>query len=140
MIVIVVAVAGLSAGLSGCASGGSSAQGTRVVVVEHDFGLAASPVSVPAGTVTLQVENRGPSTHELNVDETSAAPGALPLQANSLQVNEDSSQLKNVGSVGDVRVHTTQHLTLHLKPGHYVLFCNLEGHYLGGMHVALDVT
>jgi uncharacterized cupredoxin-like copper-binding protein len=26
-----------------------------------------------------------------------------------------------------------------LAPGHYVLFCNLEGHYLGGMNVSLEV-
>ena len=111
-----------------------------VVVVEHDFKITASTNSVPAGTVTLQVKNHGPSTHEINIDETSAGPGALPLLANSLQVNEDSSSLHNVGSLSGIRVGTTQDLTLRLKPGHYVLFCNLEGHYLGGMHVALEVT
>ena len=109
-------------------------------MVEHDFKITASTNSVPAGTVTLQVKNHGPSTHEINIDETSAGPGALPLLANSLQVNEDSSSLHNVGSLSGIRVGTTQDLTLRLKPGHYVLFCNLEGHYLGGMHVALEVT
>jgi uncharacterized cupredoxin-like copper-binding protein len=128
------------AGLSGCASGGSAAHGARVVVVEHDFGLVASPLSVPAGTVTLHVENHGPSTHEMNVDETSVRSGALPLRQNGLQVDEESSQLHPVDSISGIRVGTTQDLTLRLKPGHYVLFCNLEGHYLGGMHVELDVT
>jgi uncharacterized cupredoxin-like copper-binding protein len=128
------------AGLSGCASHGSSAGGARVVVVEHDFGLVASPVSVRAGTVTLHIENHGPSTHELNVDETSFRSGALPLRQNGLQVNEDSAQLHPVDSISGIRVGTTQDLTLHLAPGRYVLFSNLEGHYLGGMHVGLDVT
>ena len=76
--------------LTGCASGSASARGARVVVVEHDFGLVASPMSVRSGTVTLHIVNRGPSTHELNVDESSVAAGALPLRANSLQVNEDA--------------------------------------------------
>jgi len=129
-----------SGGLSGCASGGSNADGTRVVVVEHDFKITASTVTVRAGIVTLAVENRGPSTHEMNIDESSAGAGALPLRQNGLQVNEESSSLRNVGSLSGVRVGTTQDLTLRLEPGHYVLFCNLEGHYLGGMHVALDVT
>jgi len=110
------------------------------VVVEHDFGLVASTQSVHAGTVTLQIENRGPSTHELNIDKTSIGSGALPLRENGLQVNEDSSQLHNVGGVSGIRVGATKSLTLHLKVGYYVLYCNLEGHYLGGMHTALDVT
>jgi uncharacterized cupredoxin-like copper-binding protein len=129
-----------SAVLSACSSKNSQARGARVVVVEHDFKITASTNSVPAGMVTLQVKNHGPSTHEINVDETSVGSGALPLLANSLQVNEDSSSLHNVGSLSGIRVGTTQDLTLRLKPGHYVLFCNLEGHYLGGMHVALEVT
>ena len=111
-----------------------------MVVVEHDFGIVASQSSVPAGTVTFHVENRGPSTHELNVDETSAAAGSLPLEKDGLQVNEDSSRLHNVGSIDDIRVYSSQDLTLHLERGRYVLFCNFEGHYLGGMHVALNVT
>jgi uncharacterized cupredoxin-like copper-binding protein len=134
-----VAVLLLVAGLSGCGSGGS-AQGTPVTVVEHDFGLVVSPTSVRAGVVTLVIENRGPSTHELNVDRTSLASGALPLRANTLQVNEDSAQLVNVDSLGDIPMRSTRRLTLTLKPGRYVLFCNLEGHYLGGMHTELDVT
>jgi uncharacterized cupredoxin-like copper-binding protein len=128
------------AGLSGCASSGSSARAARVVVVEHDFKITASPVSVPAGTVTFEIENHGPSTHEINVDQTSLASGSLPMRQNSLQVNEESPLLHNVDSISGIRVYATQALTVHLKPGHYVLFCNLEGHYLGGMHVALNVT
>ena len=38
---------------------------------------------------------------------------------------------------GAMRVRQT--LVLHLAPGHYVLYCNLEGHYLGGMYAALTV-
>ena len=128
------------AGLSGCAAHGSSAGGARVVVVEHDFGVVASPLSVRAGMVTLHIENRGPSTHELNVDETSFRSGGLPLRQNGLQVDEESAHLHPVDSISGIRVGTSQDLTLHLAPGHYVLFCNLEGHYLGPMHVGLEVT
>ena len=97
-------------------------------------------MSVRAGTVTLQIENHGPSTHELNIDETSGPAGGLPLRPNSLQMDEESAQLHPIDSISGIRVGATRNLTLHLAPGHYVLFCNLEGHYLGGMHVALDVT
>jgi uncharacterized cupredoxin-like copper-binding protein len=139
-VALFVAVALLAAGLSGCASSARSASGPRITVVEHDFGLTVSPATVRAGTVTLHIENRGPSTHELNLDRTTLAPGSLPLLPNSLQVNEDSAALKSVDSIGDIRLRTTQNATVRLKPGRYVLYCNLEGHYLGGMHAELDVT
>jgi uncharacterized cupredoxin-like copper-binding protein len=32
-----------------------------------------------------------------------------------------------------------QTMVLDLAAGHYVLYCNLEGHYLGGMYAALTV-
>jgi uncharacterized cupredoxin-like copper-binding protein len=31
-------------------------------------------------------------------------------------------------------------LALSLQPGRYVFFCNMEGHYMGGMHGVLEVT
>jgi uncharacterized cupredoxin-like copper-binding protein len=125
--------------VSGCASHATVAQGTRVVVVEHDYGLNASLTSVGAGTVTFHIENHGPSTHEFIIDETSLPAGGLPLQANGLQVVEQSPQLRNVEST-QLRVGTTQDLSVRLQPGNYVMFCNFEGHYLGGMHLALNVT
>ena len=32
-----------------------------------------------------------------------------------------------------------QFLKLHLAPGRYILFCNMEGHYMAGMHTELVV-
>jgi uncharacterized cupredoxin-like copper-binding protein len=125
--------------LSGCASSATVAQGTRVVVVEHDYGLHASSSSVHAGTVTFHVENHGPSTHEFIIDEASLPAGGLPLQANGIQVVERSPQLHNVEAT-QLRVGTTQDLRVRLQAGTYVMFCNLAGHYLGGMHLALNVT
>ena len=111
-----------------------------LVVTEHDFGLQASVSSVRAGAVTVHVVNRGPSTHELNIDRTSMADGSLPLKPDGLTVNEDSSALQRVDSVSVVRLGASQDLHLRLEPGHYVLYCNLEGHYLGTMHASLEVT
>jgi len=30
-------------------------------------------------------------------------------------------------------------LTVHLSPGRYVFFCNMEGHYMAGMHTEVVV-
>jgi uncharacterized cupredoxin-like copper-binding protein len=125
--------------LCGCSSGGSVARGTRVAVVEHDYGLVASSTSVQAGTVTFDIENHGPSTHEFMIDETSLPADGLPLQADGLAVDEHSPQLHNVASA-QVRVGTSHEMSVRLTPGNYVIFCNFEGNYLGGMHLRLNVT
>ena len=44
-----------------------------------------------------------------------------------------------LGEDESVQLDERHQLDLDLDPGHYVLFCNLEGHYLGGMHVDLEV-
>jgi len=137
-VALFAAVSMVAAG-AGCSSGPSSSAGSRVVVTEHDFGLQASASSVRAGAVTVHVVNRGPSTHELNIDRTSLADGSLPLKPDGLTVNEDSPALQRVDSVSVVRLGSSQDLHLRLEPGHYVLYCNLEGHYLGTMHTSLEV-
>jgi uncharacterized cupredoxin-like copper-binding protein len=127
-------------GLSGCASHTPSASGTRVVVVERDFELTASETSVPAGMVTLHIVNHGPSTHEFVVDETFYTADKLPLERNGVQVNEAATTLRTADQVSVIRVGTERDLTMQLKPGHYVIFCNFEGHYQGGMRVGFNVT
>lgn len=126
-------------GLAGCSSARPAASGARVVVVEHDYGITLSPSSVRAGLVTLHVENNGPSTHELLIDKSVLEPEALPLRVNTVQIEEGSPALTKVASLVEIRLNSTHDMTIRLTPGHYVLFCNLEGHYLGGMHVSLQV-
>jgi len=136
-----LAVVALVAGPTVPGSAGASVArtGSRLRVVERDFSIRSRVKSVAAGTVTLHVENRGPSTHEFNIDRTVLAANALPLGPDGLTVSEDSSALHRVTAVDDVRLHEQVDITLNLKPGHYVLYCNLEGHYLGGMHYDLNV-
>jgi uncharacterized cupredoxin-like copper-binding protein len=130
----------LVAVFAGCSTGAaSSAAGTRIDVTMKDFAIKVSRHSVPAGTVVLHVTNDGPSTHEINVDRTHYRGGKIPLQRDGLTAAEDASGLHRIDSIEQVDLHRTEDLTLHLKPGRYVLWCNLEGHYLGGMHATFDV-
>ena len=43
------------------------------------------------------------------------------------------------GSIGPQQPGGTEDLIVALKPGHYTLFCNMEGHYMSGMHATLVV-
>ena len=113
-----------------------SAAPARIDVTMHDFKIKLSRRSVPAGPVDIQVHNRGPSTHEINVDRTHLAADALPLKADGLTVERGRRSPCTASTRSSSSTWMRRgDLTLDLQPGHYVLWCNLEGHYLGGMHV-----
>lgn len=124
---------------AGCSRGDAAPRGFVVNVHERDFKLSASTEKVRAGLVTFRVHNTGPSTHEFIVDRTDVPADALPLRANGISVNEEAKQLRDVGEMGGVRLGETRELTLTLKPGRYAVFCNLEGHYRGGMYATVEV-
>jgi hypothetical protein len=80
--------------------------------------------------VQLVVENKGPDTHELLVARTSAP---LPLRADGITVDEEALEPVTVDEVeGEARGHVFV-AQFKLRPGRYELFCNMAGHYLGGM-------
>jgi uncharacterized cupredoxin-like copper-binding protein len=105
----------------------------------EDFKLNLTVTTAQSGDVIFHLHNDGPSTHEINVDRTDLAPEQLPLRADGLSVDENSPLLTRIGSIEIVEAGDAANLKVNLKPGHYVLYCNLEGHYLGKMHATLDV-
>jgi uncharacterized cupredoxin-like copper-binding protein len=94
--------------------------------------------NLPARSVSASA-NGGPTTHEFLVVRTDRAPDKLPLQRDGLTVNEDAPGIDLLEEAEGLDIDDRRTLTLRLTPGHYVLYCNLEGHYLGGMHAALTV-
>jgi uncharacterized cupredoxin-like copper-binding protein len=137
---VAVAVALFAAAiLPACARSGRPTAGRTVDILERDFHISG-PSSIPAGgAIDLHIRNEGPSTHELVVVRTDLAAPNLPLQLDGLTINEESPLLHAVDEDSDIPMRTSADLVVHLAPGHYVLFCNLEGHYLGGMHLSLEV-
>jgi uncharacterized cupredoxin-like copper-binding protein len=113
--------------------------GTPVNVRLEDFKVRRDAAVVPAGAVSFHIRNRGPTSHELIVVRTERAPDELPLQSDGLTVDEEGPGVDLLDEVGGLDIDDRQTLDLHLTPGHYVLYCNLEGHYLGGMYAALTV-
>ena len=124
--------------LTCCRSGSPNDAGAIEVKLE-DFKLILTTTTAATGPITLHLDNLGPSTHEFNVDRTDVPANQLPLRADGLSVAENSPSLKRIGSVEIVEAGDSAKLRVNLPPGRYVLYCNLEGHYLGHMYATLDV-
>ena len=78
------------------------------------------------------MRNGGPDMHELIV--VRADGGRIPLRPDNLTVDEDAIEQRTVSLLDDDHPNTVRDWRLNLKPGRYELFCNMSGHYLGGMH------
>jgi uncharacterized cupredoxin-like copper-binding protein len=120
---------------SGCGSGGHETAAHVVRITERDFRISA-PKHVHSGDLLLSVHNRGPDAHELIVVRDSAR---LPLRRDGTTVNEEQLEPVEAGALEPGHPGSVRKLRLHLAPGTYELFCNMSGHYLGGMHAKLVV-
>jgi uncharacterized cupredoxin-like copper-binding protein len=114
-------------------------RGTLQNVLLKDFEVQQEATVVPAGTVSFRIRNQGPTTHEVIFVRTELAPDKLTLQGDGLTVDEEARGIKFIDEVEGLDIDDRETLDLDLTPGHYVLYCNLEGHYLGGMYEALTV-
>ena len=50
-----------------------------------------------------------------------------------------ASEAGSVGEIGEFKPGLTKRVTLSLKPGHYVLLCNIPGHFKAGMFHVVTV-
>jgi uncharacterized cupredoxin-like copper-binding protein len=133
------AVAALLVALGACSSGTTPSSGSMLTVTEKDYRISSLVATAPAGMVSFNVHNRGPSTHEFVVFKANQPADELPLGADGLTVDEDSPSLQHMGELSQVDIGRSGTLALRLRPGRYVLVCNLEGHYLGGMYFVVTV-
>jgi uncharacterized cupredoxin-like copper-binding protein len=120
------------------ASAAPAAQtGTKVTTVRvqlMEWMVMPSKARVPAGKVTFMAMNMGKLQHDFVVLRTPATSGMLPMAG---------AKAKEVGLVGRtpvLRPKQTRTLTLTLRPGRYLLICNVSGHYMQGMRAAFRVT
>jgi len=95
------------------------------------------------GRVTFVVTNGGAETHEFVVLRTDAPADSFPIvsfEGEPNRIDEDASDVTNVGETGDLEPGATMALSLDLAPGHYAVVCNLTGHYAMGMHQDFNVV
>ena len=98
------------------------------------FSLVPDATTATAGKVTFKVDNAGTMPHELVVIKTDTPAKSLPVK------NGVADETGNIGETGDMAAGTSKSFTVTMEKGHYVLLCNLPGHYQGGMYKDFTVS
>ena len=108
----------------------AAAKTGTVYVQLGDIWVAPTVPSVKSGKVVFKAKNVGKLEHELMVER-------MPMKFDApMKPNEDAAQ----GMIPDMEGGASGQMTMHLKPGKYMLFCNVEGHYAAGQHMVFTVT
>ena len=102
------------------------------------MGIDIDQKSVPAGKVTFEVSNAATETqHEMLISPIKDENVVLPFVATENRVDEEASG--NLGEVSELDPGKSGALTLELKPGLYLPFCNIPGHFMAGMWTTIKV-
>jgi uncharacterized cupredoxin-like copper-binding protein len=136
--VAIASLAILSVGSCGATS--SSAPVDQAVSVELKNFEISAPAQVHAGLVRFDLHGLGPTMHEFVIARTNRKAGDLPLAADDTV--DDHGEYPGFTLLGEeegIDMNDKAAFTVRLTPGHYVLFCNMEGHYLAGMHREVTV-
>jgi uncharacterized cupredoxin-like copper-binding protein len=102
------------------------------------MGVKVSPDIVKAGVVSFRVTNTSTDTvHEMIVMYLADPSKPLPYIAADNKVDEDKAGDK--GEVSELDPGKSGELTVALKPGKYLLICNVAGHFDAGMWTTFEV-
>lgn len=107
----------------------------QVTVDMKEYTIAVSVPTVKAGTVKFGVRNLGAMAHQFDLIKSDLAPDKLPIDTANAKAKEDGL-VKQVLNIQPGKVTTA---TADLQPGHYVIICNVPGHYQLKMYAELVV-
>ena len=125
----------LAAALAGAATA-SSKQPRRVAAKLGEYSIKLNRSSDSSGRITFSIRNGGAAVHEFIVLKTRLAAERLPRKGDKV---DEHAAGRLVDEAEGIKPGTTAKLSVTLKPGTYVLLCNLAGHYLGGMRASFRV-
>jgi Sulfocyanin (SoxE) domain len=107
--------------------------GHLVNVIVRNFGIVL-PKVIPTGKVTFVVRGVGPTLHEFNVAKSTRDPKKLELAGDDTVADTvPMSGFTFIAQVEGIDVGMTKTLTTNITAGHYVFYCNMDGHYMAGM-------
>ncbi len=105
---------------------------STVNVKMWDMGFTLDRDTVAAGKVTFKGTNTSTGTvHEMLVVKVETKLPNLPYNEDTGLVPED--KINSLGEIEEVEAGKKGELTIDMKPGIYLLFCNRPGHFAAGM-------
>ncbi|MDQ2952186.1 MAG: hypothetical protein M3R54_07970 [Chloroflexota bacterium] len=107
----------------------------NVIVDLKEYSVTLSVATIKAGTVKFGIRNNGTMVHDFELIKTDLAPDKLPMDQGAAKAKEDGL-IKQMINIAANRSTT---LGASLTPGHYVIICNVAGHYQLGMRAELKV-
>ena len=118
---------------------GFAMKGMSMMAEKATMGVKIDMASVPAGKVTFDVINDSKETiHEMLISPVVSDTAELPYIADENRVDEDAAG--HLGEVSELEPGKSGALTVEIKPGKYILYCNIPGHYVMGMWTLIEVT
>jgi hypothetical protein len=114
------ALVGLGTGVAPASAG---ARNSHILVYAQEWSLYSSRATVPAGTVGVELWNRGEDPHDLRVRRIRDGRLSGPVD----------------GAVGLTQSGGLTRATWRLAPGRYQLYCALPQHRSRGMRIILLV-
>jgi len=111
---------------------------TGVDVKYEGYTIHPSRNTIKAGEIVFKINNQnGQVPHQFLVVHSDMPAGQLTVGADG---RVDATTLQVVDQVTAIELGQSSTLTAHLAPGHYILMCNIVGHYQLGMHADFTVT
>ncbi len=124
----------LVAALAGC----GPKKTTIEVELTQDYHINLSQNTASAGEVTFNITNTATDVeHEFVIVKTDLSPDQMPTDEAG-DVPED--QINLITEQEAITPGSSATLVATLEAGHYVLMCNLPGHFHQGMHTELTVN
>jgi uncharacterized cupredoxin-like copper-binding protein len=97
-----------------------------------------NPKSVLHGKVKFNVTNSSRNViHEMILSPVKDVNVPLPYIDKENKVDEEGSI--HLGEVSELDPGKSGALIVDMKPGKYILYCNITGHYMAGMWTTIDV-
>ena len=114
------------------------APATKMDMSMAPMGIKIQPAVVPQGKVVFKVTNNSKTViHEMLLAPTANANAALPYIDKENRADEEKTH--DLGEVSELDPGKSGELTVDMKPGSYILFCNVPGHLGAGMWTTITV-